>query len=87
MIQLAEMGDPRASDPAHHAAAVTPSDIDDLAMASTAIFIGGRGDLQVTMAGGEVVTFVGMPVGWHPIRVTRVWGTGTTASDIVAVWR
>ncbi len=61
MIQLAEMGDPRASDPAHHAAAVTPSDIDDLAMAST--------------------------VGWHPIRVTRVWGTGTTASDIVAVWR
>ena len=27
-----------------------------------------------------------VPVGWHPIPVTRVW-TSTTAINIVAVWR
>jgi hypothetical protein len=39
------------------------------------------------MLGGEGVTFTGLPVGWHPIRVTRVCKTNTTATNIVAVWR
>jgi hypothetical protein len=38
------------------------------------------------MLGGEILTFGNIPVGWHPIRVTRVW-TSTTATNIVAVWR
>ena len=87
MTQIATIGDPRTSDPAHHAVAVTPNDKADLPAASTAIFVGGGGNLRVTMLGGEIVTFAGVPVGWHPIRVTRVWSTSTTASNIVAVWR
>jgi len=87
VTQVANIGDPRASDPAHNAAVVTPSDNKDLTAASTAIFIGGAGNLRVTMLGGAILTFTGLPVGWHPIRVTRVWGTNTTATNIVAVWR
>jgi hypothetical protein len=87
VTQVGNIGNPRASDPAHYAAAVTPSDTADLAAASTAIFIGGGGNLRVSMLGGGIVTFAGLPIGWHPIRVTRVWSTSTTATNIVAVWR
>jgi hypothetical protein len=38
------------------------------------------------MLGGKILTFGNVPVGWHPIRVTRVW-TSTTATNIVADWR
>lgn len=83
---LSNSGDPRASDPAFHAVAVTPSDTADLTNVSTALYVGVTGNLVVTMAGGEKVTFSNVAVGWHPIRVSRVW-TATTASSIVAVWR
>jgi hypothetical protein len=87
VTQAATIGNPRASDPAHHAAAVTPSDTTDLSMASTALFVGGSGNLRVTMLGGEILTFSNVPIGWHSIRVTRVWATNTTATNIIAVWR
>ena len=87
MTQAGITGSPRPSDPAHYAAAVTPSDTTDLFTASTALFVGGTGNMRVTMLGGGIVTFTGLPVGWHPIRVTRVWATNTTATNIVAVWR
>ena len=86
MTQIANIGNPRAGDPAHHAVTVAPSDTNDLPAASTAIFVGGTGNLKVTMLGGEILTFNNGPVGWHPIRATRVW-TGTTATGVVAVWR
>ena len=87
MTQIGTIGDPRASDPAHHAVAINPNNSVDLPAATTAIFIGGGGNLRVTMLGGELVTFTGLPAGWHPIRVTRVWAINTTATNIVAVWR
>jgi hypothetical protein len=86
VIRIGNIGDPRASDPAHHAVAVVPSDTADLPAASTSIYVGVSGNLKVTMLGGEILTFGNVPVGWHPIRVTRVW-TGTTATNIIAVWR
>jgi hypothetical protein len=86
MTQIGTIGDPRASDPAHHAVAVAPNDTVDLPAASTFIYVRVSGNLKVTMLGGEILTFGNVPVGWHPIRVTRVW-TSTTATNIVAVWR
>ncbi len=73
------------SDPAPHAAAVTPSDVNDLPNSADALYVGGTGDLKATLIGGDVVTFAALPVGWHPIRVRKVWSTGTTATNIVAV--
>jgi hypothetical protein len=72
--------------PIQSAAAVTPNDGADLAVTSRALHIGGAGDLKVTLKSGVVVTFTAMGAGWHPIRVARVWATGTTATGIVAGW-
>jgi hypothetical protein len=75
------------SDPVPNASTVSPSDSVDLSSISTAIYIGTTGNLKVTMMNAEVVTFMSLPIGFHPIRVRRVWSTGTTASNIIAVWQ
>lgn len=72
--------------PAVNAVAVTPNDSTDLAQVSRALWVGTAGDLRVIMAGGQTVTFPDMAVGWHPLRVSRVLSTSTTASGIVSVW-
>jgi hypothetical protein len=73
------------SSPAAQAAAVTPSDSTDLANASRALYVGTVGNLAIITVGGSTVTLVGAS-GWMPVRAARVLATGTTASDIVAVW-
>ena len=73
--------------PAHYAAAVTPNDGADLADTSRALYIGGAGDVKVDMYGSGTVTFVGVTAGSVlPVRVDRVYSTGTTATSIVALW-
>lgn len=75
------------SDPVPHAAMLTPSDTVNLSAITTALYIGVAGDAQVTMLDGTVVHFSNLAVGWHPIRVSRVWATNTTATNIVGVWQ
>lgn len=73
--------------PADNAAAVTPSDSTDLAFNSRALYVGGAGNLVVTMAGGGDVTFTAVPAGSIlPIRVSRVKATSTTATSIVNLY-
>ena len=72
--------------PGYNAAEITPSDTTDLAFTSRALFVGTPGDLRVTMAGGDTVTFANLAAGFVPLRVRRVHASGTTASSIVAVW-
>jgi hypothetical protein len=75
--------------PLDHIAIVATSDGTDLAHESRAIYIGVAGDLKITTDGGETVVIpsgvlaVGVP---HPIRATRIWATGTTATNIVVGW-
>lgn len=73
------------SSPAAQAATVTPNDGADLPTASRALYVGTAGNLSVVTVGGSTVTLVGAS-GWMPVRAARVLATGTTASDIVAVW-
>jgi hypothetical protein len=82
-------GDPSAQDPACDGVAVTPSDTVDLSTVSTYLWIGGAGSggLVVTMVNGTKLTFAGVGVGMLPLRVSRVWSTGTTVTAIVALWR
>lgn len=76
-------------EPAYHAALITPDNDNDLSIATRGISFGTAGALKVDMVGGETVT---IPSGAlaagiiHPIRVTRVYATGTGASDIVGYW-
>lgn len=73
--------------PGLNAEAVTPNDGTDLPTMCRALHIGGAGDVSVVMAGGQTVTFSGNTAGSTlPYRITRVRATGTTATDLVAVW-
>lgn len=71
--------------PASHLSAVTPNDAADLAMTSRALNVAQSGLVQITTTGGttEVVYIVAGSA--FPVRATRVWATGTTASGIVAL--
>lgn len=73
--------------PAEHAATVTPHDTNTLTNTPRALYVGTTGNLKVDTLGGETVTLNNLPDGsLVPLRVTRVYSTGTTASDIVALW-
>jgi hypothetical protein len=72
------------STPITGGAAVTPSDSTDLPEISLALYIGTAGTLKVTMLDGSVVTYASVAAGRHPLRVKRVWATGTSATGIVA---
>lgn len=77
------------SDPALSAASVTPSDTADLPNYSRFLYIGTGGstkDLKVTTLNGSVVTFKNVAAGVFPMQAVRVWDTGTTVSNIVAMW-
>jgi hypothetical protein len=72
--------------PASNAATVTPS-TSPLSYTTRGLWVGGAGDVNVTMAGGGNVVFSGVPAGTLlPIRVTHVLATSTTATLIDALW-
>jgi len=71
---------------AYDAAAVTLSDSTELAP-TRALYIGGAGNLKVTMAYGTEVTFSGLSAGSIlPIQVTKCFATGSTASLVIALY-
>lgn len=72
--------------PATHILPVTPSDTADLPHASRALNVATAGALRVTTIGGTTGTVyvaAGVP---FPVRVTRVWQTGTTAAGIAVLY-
>lgn len=77
---------PSLQSPATHAVAVTPDDATDLGHLTRALYVGTGGDVRVTLADGSAVTFVNMVQGWHPMRVVRVWASGTTADHMMGCW-
>lgn len=75
---------PGMTDPIIRAQEVTPDDALDLLMTTRAVYVGGSGDIRITLSEGDVVTITNAGAGWHPIRATRIWATGTTATAIMA---
>jgi hypothetical protein len=75
------------------AAAVTPSNTVNIPAITggsnngCVLYVGGYGDIRVLTVGGDDVTFVGVNGGtFIPVQVLRVFATGTTAIDIIALW-
>jgi len=71
--------------PATSLMGVTPNDGSDLPWTSRAISAATSGMVRVTTADGsqgEIFVAAGVP---FPIRVARVWATGTTATGLVAL--
>lgn len=81
---------------AGRAASVTPSDTVNIPYVGSdgttpnwpcVLYVGGTGDVRVLTAGEDDVTFIGVTAGtFLPVQVIRVFFTGTTASNIVALW-
>lgn len=73
--------------PIRAAAPVTPDDAADLAVLPRALYIGAPGDLTLTLAEGQTVTFQALPEGTVlPVRAARVHASGTTAGAILSLW-
>ena len=78
---------------AHDAVLVVTSDTVDIPNTSErgcCLYIGdisGGADVKVTMESGNEATFKNVTAGsFLPILVTRVWSTGTTAAEILALY-
>lgn len=79
-----------------NAAVVVPSDTVNIPSLSTSpeqrnngcvLYVGGTGDIRVLTAGGDDVKFAAIATGtFMPVQVLRVYSTGTTATNIIALW-
>lgn len=73
--------------PARNAFAITPHDTNDLTYATRWLYVGGAGTLKIITLGGDTVTFGAVTAGsLIPVRATRVYDTGTSATDIVGLY-
>lgn len=73
--------------PATDFEAVTPSNTASISTKARAIYVGTAGDVAMVNARGTAVTFKAVLAGTVlPVQTTRVNATGTTATDIVALF-
>jgi len=67
--------------------AVTPHNTDLLTYISRELYVGGAGTLKVRLEDGTDLTFAAVTAGSRlPLRVDRVYATGTSATNIVALF-
>ena len=70
------------------AKSVTPNDSSDLPDGRCkALYIGSAGNVKVTTAGKDTVTWMSVPdAGYVLCQIVRVWDTDTTATNILALY-
>jgi hypothetical protein len=76
------------------AAAVTPSNTVNIPSISgptdarpCVLYVGTGGTLKVLTEGGDEVTFTNIQDGsFFPVNVIKVFSTGTSATNIIAIW-
>lgn len=73
------------TNPAKGLVTVTASD-STILTATKSLYVGVTGDVAVTMADGTTGTIKSAAVGYHPLSVTQVKSTGTTATNILALY-
>lgn len=72
--------------PADRAIAVVPADNQPLPFLPRAIYVGTGGDLVMTGANGQSVSWKNVPAGVIlPFRASIVHATGTTAANLLAL--
>lgn len=73
--------------PYQHAFVITPSNTVALQQETRAIYVGGAGNLNVTLSDGYGVQFQAVPVGTIlPIAARYVSNVGTTATYLLGLW-
>jgi hypothetical protein len=73
--------------PAERCYAITPNDVQELPLATKAVFIGQSGDVRlVSVQSTEAVTFRNLAAGSIlDVRARLILATGTTATDLVGL--
>ena len=67
--------------------AITTSDANNLQNVAV-VYVGASGNVKVTTANGDIVTFNGVLAGTViPVQVLRVWATGTSSNmNLVGIY-
>ncbi|MBU2960025.1 hypothetical protein KO516_04120 [Citreicella sp. C3M06] len=65
---------------------ITPSDATDLSTVTRALNVGVSGDVHVTLLDDSEATLFLQAGGIFPLRVKRVWATGTSAGALVGLY-
>lgn len=65
---------------------IAPSDTVDLSTVTRALNVGVSGNVHVTMLDDTEATLFLQAGGIFPLRVKRVWSTGTTAGALVGLY-
>ncbi len=87
MIDLFKSHARTLTSPPEYAMEIMPSDLEEQAYVTRALYIGGAGDVVVRLKDDVVVTLANVPAGtFLPLRIQQVLGTGTTATSIVGFW-
>ena len=72
--------------PGKNGAAIAPSDSVDLPNVTRAIYVGVTGNLRVALVSGDIITLSNVQAGAiYPLRIARVFVTGTTATGLVGL--
>lgn len=65
-------------------AAIAPSD--SVAVDFNGIYIGGAGNVKVDLYDGSTITLTAVIVGTvYPLKISKVYSTGTTATNLVGL--
>lgn len=76
--------------PAARGVAITKSDSTVYAPPLRRIWVGGTGNIQVTMAGDDdaaAVQLQNVPVGWlEGLAISKVWSANTSATLMIGFW-
>ena len=72
--------------PASYLTNISPNDTTDLANVSRALNVASSGSVRVTTVEGSEATVYIVAGNAFPVRVSRVWATGTTATGIVVMY-
>ncbi|SHH18196.1 hypothetical protein SAMN05444003_2349 [Cognatiyoonia sediminum] len=72
--------------PAVGASLISPSDTVDLIELTVGLNVSTTGQVRVSMKDGEVVDLTIGSGRFFPVRVSKIWETGTTATGIVALY-
>jgi hypothetical protein len=74
------------SDSIQDAQALTKSDT-TVINTTRSVWVGGTGDITVTMLSGNTALFSSVPAGtWMPIQITKLQATGTTATNVLGLY-
>lgn len=72
--------------PATSAFEILPDDVNPLPNVTRAIYVGGAGNLAITMLDGQTLTLEAVqPGAIYPLRCTHVRATGTTATGLAGL--